>query len=205
VLVVTVSLALLLFLRDMYQLSDPAIKAILRAWSPQEYYPPYTDVQEWTHSIESLCNEYGIPDIQRRQCAMGFIKEGLSTELRKVLAEAPGSTYWNQFKAFLVAFDSKIQLVTTKLPLTWTSQGISERNGRVSSLPPLHLGLCSHHLLKELPFYKKHPILTAAGTAGVLGIIGGGIAVTPIIVHALLHVGLGSAGFTAGRLGFTSH
>jgi len=116
----------------MYQLSDPAIKAILKEWRPKEYHPPHTDVQEWIFSIESLCNVYGIPDVQRLQCATGFIKKELSIELRKVLAEARGRfgpIRWDQFKAFLVAFDRKIRLVATKLLLTWIPQRISERNG----------------------------------------------------------------------------
>jgi len=105
----------------MNQLSDPAIKAILKEWRPKEYYPPHTDVQDWIHSIESLCNVYGIPDVQRLQCAVGFIKEELSIELRRVLVEARerfGLVDWTQFKAFLVAFDRKIRLAATKIPLT---------------------------------------------------------------------------------------
>jgi len=100
----------------MYQLPDPAIKAILKEWHPQEYYPPYTDAREWIDSIESLCNIYGIPDAQRLQCAVGFIKKELSTELRRVLEEArewlSEPVHWSQFKSFLVVFDRKWDLIT---------------------------------------------------------------------------------------------
>ena len=110
VLAMCVSPALSLFPHDMYQLTDPAIEAILKEWRPQKYYPPYTDVQEWIHSIESLCTMYGVPDAQQLQCAIRFIKEELGTELRKVLADARVGfelLHWNQFKSFLVAFDRK--------------------------------------------------------------------------------------------------
>lgn len=102
----------------MYQLSELAIKAILKEWHPREYRPPYTDVQQWIESIESLCNQYGIPDIQRLQCAVGFIKKGLRQALVDV-AERFGIVHWNQFKGFLVIFDGKgefdLYLATTDL------------------------------------------------------------------------------------------
>ena len=109
------------FFHDMHQLSDLALKAILKEWDPQEYDPPYTDVQEWIRSIDSLCDTYGIPDVQRPQCATDFIKNELRAELRKVLARALeqfGSVHWDQFKIFMVAFDSKRDSVVVELPLT---------------------------------------------------------------------------------------
>lgn len=95
----------------MDQLHDPALGAILNEWNLQEYDPPHTDVQEWIHSIESLCNAYGIPDIQRPQCAMHFIKRELRAELLPAFEEVRekfGSVRWAQFKNFLVEFDSKL-------------------------------------------------------------------------------------------------
>ena len=92
----------------MYQLSDLALEAILKEWHPEEYDPPHTDIREWIHSIESLCDTYGIPDVQRPQSALGSIKEELRTELVKVLAEARekfGPVHWDRFKAFMFAFD----------------------------------------------------------------------------------------------------
>ncbi|KAF9647197.1 hypothetical protein BDM02DRAFT_2743043 [Thelephora ganbajun] len=74
----------------------------------EKYCPPYTDVREWIHSIESLYNLYEISDIQKLQCAMEFVKEELSIELRRVLIEigkSLGPVHWVQFKSFLVAFD----------------------------------------------------------------------------------------------------
>lgn len=90
----------------MYQLSEPAIKAILKAWHPQKYRPPFTDVEKWIDSIESLCNEYGIPDGQRLRCAVNFVKEGLRQALLEV-GEKFGAVNWNQFKLLLVAFDGE--------------------------------------------------------------------------------------------------
>ena len=92
----------------MHRLSDLALKAILKEWHPQEYDPPHTDVRGWIHSIESLCDTYGISDTQRPQCVTGFVKVELRTELRKVLVEARakfGPVHWDQFKTFIVAFD----------------------------------------------------------------------------------------------------
>jgi len=130
---------LFLFLHDMYQLSDPAIKAILKEWHPKEYYPPYTDAGEWIDSIESLCNIYGIPNAQRLQCALGFTKKELSTELRKALDEARewlgGPVNWTQFKSFLVVFDRRWDLVTIELSVTQILQRSSGSNGSVSLLP----------------------------------------------------------------------
>ena len=104
-----VSPALSLFSYDMpYQLTDLTIEAILKDWHPQNYYPPYTDIHDWIHSIESLCELYGIPNVQRLECALRFIKEELSAELRNVLAgvqERVGPVCWDQFKGFLVVFD----------------------------------------------------------------------------------------------------
>ena len=92
----------------MYQLSDLALEAILKEWHPQEYDPPNTDIRVWIHSIESLCDTYGIPDVQRPQSALGSVKSELRTELVKVLAEARekfGPVHWDRFKAFMFAFD----------------------------------------------------------------------------------------------------
>ena len=92
----------------MYQLPDPAIEAILKEWSPEEYNPPNTDIKEWNRTIETLCDTYGIPDTQRALCATRFIKDELKVELEKVLSEARaqfGPTGWAQFANFMVAFD----------------------------------------------------------------------------------------------------
>lgn len=94
----------------MYQLSDPALEAILKEWHPEEYDPPNTNIREWIRSLESLCDTYGIPDLQRPQCAAGFIKDELSAELLKVLIDARtkfGPVYWDRFKCFMVAFDGQ--------------------------------------------------------------------------------------------------
>ena len=96
------------FLRDMYQLPEIALEAILREWHPQKYDPLHTDIREWIHAMDSLCNVYGIPDTQRPQCAVRFINGELRTELLKVLADARarfGPVQWEQFKNFMVAFD----------------------------------------------------------------------------------------------------
>ena len=92
----------------MYQLTDLALEAILKEFHPQEYDPPNTDVREWTRSIELLCDTYGIPDVQRPQCAANFVKGELGTELGTVLARARveyGSVHWDRFKIFMVEFD----------------------------------------------------------------------------------------------------
>jgi hypothetical protein len=92
----------------MYQLSDPAIEAILKDWNLQEYDPPDTDVQEWILIIGTQCDTYGIPDAQRAYCAVRFMKSGLRAELEGVLREARarfGSVHWAQFTNFMVAFD----------------------------------------------------------------------------------------------------
>ena len=94
----------------MYQLSNPAIEAILKEWHPQSYNPPHTSVQEWIRTIESLCDTYGIPDTQRPQCATRFIRSGLRTELEDVLRDARtqfGPVHWAQFVNFMVALDRK--------------------------------------------------------------------------------------------------
>ena len=93
---------------DMHQLSELALEAILEEWDPQEYNPPHTDITEWIRSIESLCDTYGIPDVQRPQCAAEFIKDELRTELLNVLRDARarfGPVHWDRFKNFMVAFD----------------------------------------------------------------------------------------------------
>ena len=56
----------------------------------------------------TLCDTYGIPDTQRAQCAVKFIKIELRTELENVLRDARarfGSVRWAQFTNFMVAFD----------------------------------------------------------------------------------------------------
>ena len=95
----------------MHQLTEPALEAILKEFHPQEYDPPHTDIQEWIHSIESLCDTYGVPDTQRAQCTTSFVKDELRTELRNVLTEARetfGPVRWNQYKTFMIAFDREI-------------------------------------------------------------------------------------------------
>ena len=94
----------------MHQLSDPAIEAILKDWNSPEYDPPNTDIHEWNRTIETLCDTYGIPDIQRPQCAMRFIRSQLRTDLENVLRDAQaqfGPVHWAQFANFMVAFDRK--------------------------------------------------------------------------------------------------
>jgi len=94
----------------MHQLSDLALEAILKEWDTPEYDPPNTDIREWTHSIESLCDIYGIPDNQRPQCAAKFIEGELRTELGGVFREARdrfGPIHWAQFANFMAAFDRK--------------------------------------------------------------------------------------------------
>lgn len=123
----------------MNQLAEPAIKAILREWHPKMYRPPYTDVDKWTDSIESLCNLYGIPHVQRLRCAMGFIAEGARQALEEV-AESLGAIYWDQFKALLAAFDGmqisvSIQITTDQVNTTEVFRERWERKS--SSSPPL--------------------------------------------------------------------
>ena len=92
----------------MYQLSDQAIGAILKEWRLPEYDPLNTDIQEWNLIVGTLCDTYGIPDTQRAQCAVKFIKIELRTELENVLRDARarfGSVRWAQFTNFMVAFD----------------------------------------------------------------------------------------------------
>lgn len=92
----------------MYQLPDPAIEAILKEWDLQEYDPPNTDIWEWTRTIESLCDTYGIPDAQRPQCATRFTKKELRVELENVLKDPRtrfGPVRWAQFANFMVALD----------------------------------------------------------------------------------------------------
>ena len=98
----------------MCQLPELTIKAILRDWKikPQEYHPPYTDVEKWIDSIESLCNLYGIPDIQWLQCATVFIKEEIRQALVEVLKKFE-VVYWHQFKPLLVEFDGKRDSIFT--------------------------------------------------------------------------------------------
>jgi len=94
----------------MHQLSEKALEAILKEWNPQEYDPPNTNIQEWTHIIESLCDTYGIPDAQRPQCAARFIESELRTELEDVLRDSRarfGPIRWVQFTNFMAAFDRK--------------------------------------------------------------------------------------------------
>ena len=92
----------------MHRLSDPALEAILKEFHPPEYDPPHTDVRGWLRFIESLCDTYGIPDVQRPQCATTFVKGELRTELEETLARARGafgSVHWDPFKNFMIEFD----------------------------------------------------------------------------------------------------
>lgn len=97
----------------MNQLSDLAIKAILKEWRPQIYRPPHSDVTEWIRSIESLCDLYEIPDSQRLRCAVAFIKRDIATDLQRVLVDAGFvPLHWNLFRSFLIYFDRKRDLET---------------------------------------------------------------------------------------------
>ena len=92
----------------MYQLSDQAIEAILKQWHPSEYNPPNTTIQEWNVIIGTLCDEYGIPDAQRADCAVKFMRSDIRAELESVLGNARarfGSIHWARFTNFMVAFD----------------------------------------------------------------------------------------------------
>ena len=92
----------------MHQLSDLALEAILEAFDAQEYDPPHINVREWIHSIELLCDTYGIPDLQRPRCATAFAKDELRNELGNALADVRatfGSVHWDPFKNFMVSFD----------------------------------------------------------------------------------------------------
>ena len=97
-------------IHDMYLLSDLALKAILGEWDPQRYDPPKTNIREWIRAIESLSDTYGIPDTQRPQCAVKFIRAGLRAELETVLKKARasfGPIHWDRFADFMIAFDRK--------------------------------------------------------------------------------------------------
>ena len=76
---------------------------------PEVSPPYYADVQEWVHSIELLCDLYGIPNVQRLQCALHSTEEELSTELCDVsgeVRERVGPVFRDQFtEGFLVVFD----------------------------------------------------------------------------------------------------
>ena len=123
----------------MHQLHDLALEAILKEWKPQEYDPPNTNIQEWAHSLESLCDTYGIPDTQRPQCAVKFIKDGLQAELEKVLTDARaqfGPIHWVQFTNFMVAFDRKRDLIATEPRLTKSYRKSSGRMGEMEEWVP---------------------------------------------------------------------
>ena len=122
----------------MAQIPDLALEAILNEWHPQEYDPPHTDVREWIHSLETLCDTHGIPDTQRPQCATAFVKDGLRAELLEALADAQtrsGPVHWDRFKDFMVAFDREWDWIAIELPLIKSHrQRLSRSNGRVSFL-----------------------------------------------------------------------
>jgi hypothetical protein len=120
----------------MPPLPDPALNAVLKEWNPKEYDPPNTDVQEWTHTIESLCETYRIPDDQRPQCAVNFVKAELRNELEKVLEDARakfGPVHWAQFKIFMKALDRKWGLEIIESLITEILQKISGRDGMVGA------------------------------------------------------------------------
>lgn len=119
-------------LHHMNELTELAITAILKdLWHPQVYYPPFTDVEKWIGSIELLCEQYGIPDVQRVRCAVMFVKKGLRQALEKVLKEF-GVVRWDRFKALLREFDGERSIVLPiQPPLTWILQGTTERSGSV--------------------------------------------------------------------------
>jgi hypothetical protein len=133
-------LRLSFFVRDMHQLSDPALEAITKEWDSKQYDPPNTDIREWTLAMESLCDTYGIPDTQRPQCAAKSIKGDLRTELEKVLKDARvrfGPIHWAQFRNFMIAFDRKRCLITIEPLVTEILQKGSRRRGRVGAPVPV--------------------------------------------------------------------
>ena len=118
-------------------LTELAITAILRAWNPQVYHPPFTDVEMWIGSIELLCEQYGIPDIQRQRCAVVFVKNGLRQALVRVVEEFR-VVRWDRFKALLREFDSERGSIPIQLSLTLVLQGSTGSSGSVSIPSVLH-------------------------------------------------------------------
>ncbi|KAF9645331.1 hypothetical protein BDM02DRAFT_3120353 [Thelephora ganbajun] len=151
----------------MYRLSDPAIEAILKEWRQKEYDPSYTDVREWTHAVESLCDTYGIPDTQRPECAAKFIKSELRTELENVLRDARtrfGPIHWAQFTNFMAEFDRNFKEIWEQLPF------YKKHPKRTAAA----LGVTGSVLLAPIPVVGA---LTAVGFTST-GIAAGSIAAT---------------------------
>lgn len=93
----------------MRLLSDPAIEAILKEWCQINFYNPYyTKLDPWIQSVETLCATYGIPDIQRAQCAAQFTSSVAQTAVEKELEDARAANahiHWAQFVNFMKAYD----------------------------------------------------------------------------------------------------
>jgi len=201
----------------MHQLSDLALEAILKEFDPQKYDPPHTDVREWIHAMELLCDTYGVPDVQRPQCAVAFAKDELSTDLRNALAEVRatfGPVHWDPFKNFMVAFNREWDPIAVENWATTDSKFTDNFREQWESRSLLLRTLVYAHTIPptELPVYKKHPKLTwiALGVAG-----GGGVLVTAAVVLLLLLfapaigilsliAGFISVGVTAGNFTFPS-
>jgi len=152
----------------MNQLSYPALEAILREWDPTVYDPPHTDIVGWTHTIESLCDTYGIPDTQRAQCAAKFVKDELCVKLEKVLGDARatfGPTHWDQFKIFMTEFDRDFREKWDKLPFY-------KKHPKSTKIAGVALGLTGGVLLAPL---AAAGLLTAVGFTSA-GVAAGSIA-----------------------------
>ena len=158
----------------MYLLSDLALEAILRKWSPQRYDPPRANIQEWIRAIESLSDTYGIPDTQRPQCAAKFIRGDLQADLEIVLRDARarfGPIHWDRFADFMIAFDRKWDLITVGPLMTEILQA-NTRNARVGApFLIVHLSALTRSLPTDRPFHEKHPGLVVGATLGILGSI----------------------------------
>jgi hypothetical protein len=58
--------------------------------------------------MEELCTTYGIPDVQRAQCAANFTESEVRTVIERELEDARASCthiHWAQFTDSMAAFD----------------------------------------------------------------------------------------------------
>ena len=182
----------------MYQLSNPAIEAILTEWHPQDYNPPHTNIQEWIRTIESLCDTYGIPDTQRPQCATRFIRSRLRTELEDVLRDARtqfGRVHWVQFVNFMVALDRK------RDPIAIAELLLTELLQKKFSLRKVSAPSFVDTILRTE--HRPSPSDVAGRIIGTALCIAGAALLAPFAIGgALAAVGFTSAGVAAGNLFF---